>query len=32
MGGLVSARQAEDPREEIDGVLTIGGLVAAPWT
>jgi pimeloyl-ACP methyl ester carboxylesterase len=28
MGGLVSARQAEDPRGEIDGVLTTCGLVA----
>ncbi|MFW3168823.1 hypothetical protein [Geodermatophilus sp. CPCC 206100] len=28
MGGLVSARQAEDPRGEIDGVLTTCGIVA----
>lgn len=28
MGGLVSARQAEDPRGEVDGVLTTCGLVA----
>ncbi|MGY1593509.1 hypothetical protein ACI79D_16170 [Geodermatophilus sp. SYSU D00708] len=28
MGGLVSARQAEDPRGQIDGVLTTCGLVA----
>jgi dienelactone hydrolase len=27
MGGLVSARQAEDPRGEIDGVLTTCGIV-----
>ena len=28
MGGLLSARQAEDPRGQVDGVLTTSGLVA----
>ncbi|WP_304523638.1 alpha/beta hydrolase [Actinocorallia sp. API 0066] len=32
MGGLVAARQAEDPRGKIDGVLTTCGLVAGAVT